>query len=1152
MKSVFLLPAMLLYSCALTAQVEVRLTVEGATVETDCDDFLSEPDPLWAVAVEGQTPLVYPQQGGCFNALPNTQYTATYDCPDDAPATVEVCFSAFENDPLIPFGCFVNAACLEERCEVFPLPDLETALDTFITLPATGASRGTLNFTLEFADLGNFNDLPCQAVSFGTISRGDTIGSLAVGPYDNICASNENEPDPATEGFFDNQRGVWFEFMTGDNPGTSIRIEGVSDPEGIGDDIDLQLAIYQADTCTGNFQFINAANPFFTNEVFTRLNCPQPNTRYFIMVDGTSVGPDALTGVFGLRLINLPVDDASDTPCGAASLGQVPLGGTVGLDTMLANFCATGQGDPFNPVFGTQASVWATFEAPLTGHVRIEAISDRDLDSIGIQMALFRSVADCSGPFLYEAASYDGSSPDETIQISCLEPGETYYVAIDGEVGNLRGIFDLQVTDAGDITPVTELDTTICAGTSLLVGSSAYTAPGNYADTISIGGGCDSIVNTTLNVLEPLVWSLEQTQPAIGEGNPNGIANASLSGGAGAYTIEWCNGVVGDSNSTLTGGAECCLIGMDTLGCTTDTCFTVEFVTDIIPSFTASPADCNAEASGRIEFTAMNGQPPYQYEWQNADNTVNGNGIINAENELVALNDLLAGPYEIRIFDAFFDTTFTVEVTEPAPLAISLENRENASCFAFCDGSLEVSATGGTPPYTREWNTGSDSSTISGLCAGTYTLTLTDDNGCTATEGFNINEPPEFIASINVSQPVSCFGGSDGTLSASANQSPVDFAWSNGGSGTMLSGLPAGDYELTVTNADGCLDTASVFLPAPLEPVEASIVLREPVRCHGEANGILEAVAEGPGEPFAYQWSDGASSPLAQGLTSGEYSLTITNERGCQDTAVYNLAEPSPLSLQVSATDLTCLSGDKGGAVRVDTAFGGTPPYEYSLDGVVFKPGNRFSSLFAGTYTVIAQDSRGCEAEVEAEVAPAPVVDVEALATDSLQLGDSLLLQAQVSGGTSLQYTWTVQDGSGRTFSGPSVMVSPLISTSYQLMVLDTVSQCRDSDVVFVKVSKDRRVYIPNAFSPNGDGVNDWFFIQSDDAVIAIRSLRIFSRTGSLMFEAENIAPNAEMQGWNGLFRGEELNPGQYVYVAEIEFIDGRTEVFKGGVMLMR
>ena len=334
--------------------------------------------------------------------------------------------------------------------------------------------------------------------------RGDTLGDATIGQYDNLCANNQNEPNPADDGGFTNSNGVWFEFTTGPDIGSVAWIEALGDPENTGDAFDVEVALYRSDndTCTGNLELVSWSAPNDNRDVYMRVSCPEPDTRYYILVDGAFTDPGDEEGVFGLRLISTDVDDAPNERCDALHLGAVPPGDTISTNTLYGNYCADSNNDPFSPNFVVQTSVWFSFEAPPSGNVWIEANSDRLVDSIGIQLSLYRAFSTCSGFFQHLESSYDPSDEDEALNFSCLVGGATYYILIDGDGSNATGMFSLDIYDAGDITPVTQIDTTICAGDSFEVGSSSYTETGSYADTIILFLGCDSIINTNLTVLE--------------------------------------------------------------------------------------------------------------------------------------------------------------------------------------------------------------------------------------------------------------------------------------------------------------------------------------------------------------------------------------------------------------------------------------------------------------------------------------------------------------------------------------------------------------------------------------------------------------------------------------------------------------------------
>ncbi|MCG8331974.1 MAG: gliding motility-associated C-terminal domain-containing protein [Chitinophagales bacterium] len=1132
----------------LPAQITIDVTVEGATTSTTC----ANPDVLFEVNVEGQGNVTYPQQGFCYTALPNVQYSEVFTCQSDVPDQLEVCFDVFDNDHLLSGLCFIDRSCSESICDFFDVPP--AGMSTSYTLALTGgASEGELSFTITNNGIPD-NDLPCDAIDLGLLTRGDTIGDNSNGIYHNLCGTNQNEPDPETENGFGNENGVWFQFTTDSDIGSLFFIETLSDPNNVGDHFDIQIAVYGSDNdaCDGNMTLLSWTDPFFQDDARLHFRCPSPNTTYFILIDGGFSAPGSEEGYFGIQVVNIDVDEGGDLRCDATDLGPVPENGSVGLDEMLANFCATGIGDPFSPNFVTQTSVWFEFQAPPSGHVLIEAVSDREVDSIGIQVGLYRPINGlCTGFFQHIASQYTFEDLDESMEVSCLFPGDSYFILIDGDGGNGRGIFDLTISDAGDITPVTNQSDTICAGDTYNIGGSSYTASGIYSDTFSLFMGCDSIVVTDLTVLEPISININQTEPAIGDGGPMGMANAAATGGTGNYSYAWCDGITGDSHTNLTGGSLCCVTVTDDFGCMNDTCFTVEFVTGIIPSFTADTLDCNGDEDGIISFSVMSGVAPYSYSWQNEDDSINGTGGISAENEEVTLPDLPAGIYTIMVQDEFFDTTFVVEILEPEALILTETNLQNASCFGFCDGALSVEASGGTGSYTYEWSNTEMGNAISDLCAQLYTATVTDENNCQESLELEVTEPEEFIVTAVEVSPVSCFGDSDGVIMAETNGSPIAYNWDTGDMTSTVSGLPTGNYSVDVTNSDGCMGSATGFISEPSEAVSLSIIEIQAVSCTDASDAILEAIPAGPGSNFNIQWSNNVNGALLDNVGAGTYTATATNENNCVATAEYQLSEPSIIQATTSATDLTCLSGENGGIINIDTTFGGTPPYQYSLDGTTFSPGTVLAGLTAGTYDITIMDDAGCEGNFSQNILAAPEFTVELGTDETIHLGDSILLTAN-SGSNNAIYSWSTPDSLSKDISGPSIFVTPHISTAYYVEAFDTITLCTSSDVIFINVIKDRRVYVPNAFSPNEDGRNDFFFINTDNAAVMIHSLRIFSRGGNMVYEAKNIQSNNPENGWDGTFRGEELDPGVFVYVAEIEFTDGAVEVFQGDVILVK
>ncbi|MCB0618665.1 MAG: gliding motility-associated C-terminal domain-containing protein, partial [Saprospiraceae bacterium] len=277
---------------------------------------------------------------------------------------------------------------------------------------------------------------------------------------------------------------------------------------------------------------------------------------------------------------------------------------------------------------------------------------------------------------------------------------------------------------------------------------------------------------------------------------------------------------------------------------------------------------------------------------------------------------------------------------------------------------------------------------------------------------------------------------------------------------------------------------------------------------------------------------------------------------GC--TAVDQVAVTESIGVpeaSITVVDVSCF-GDDDGFIIVDAIDGGVPPYLCSFEGSAFSSQKQFTNLAAGTYELVIEDSKGCETVVTLTVNQPDELTVEligdfATTEDIVELGDSVQLSVQLNipFGEVDSIVWSPASLINCD-TCQSNFVTPGITTTFSVWVED--EGCFDEAELRVQVKKTRPVYIPNVFSPNGDGENDVFFIQAGPSVVEIKSFLVFNRWGESVFEINNVPPNSESFGWNGTFRGEILNPGAFAYFAEIEFIDGIVEIYKGDVVLLR
>lgn len=1141
----------------LFAQFNVQITVNSGSSTTTCTDPFSNPDPMWSVNIENQGWVTYPSNVLCYTDFPNVQYNQTFTCFEDIPPTLNVCFRAFENDATLFNPCNPVVTCQVELCVDVPIPPFGSS-DFTIELPDGLASDGEVSLTIESSGIpGGFNDQICNALDLGILENGMTIGRADTSVFNNYCADNLNEPSPNQFGaYFKNQQGVWFQFTTGNNPGTHIRIETQSDPSNFGDPINLEVGVFSSisGTCAGPWQFYHEIlDPGSWDETIY-LRCPQPNSTYYILVDGSEAGPEEIEGLFGLSITEMEILPVGNLPCEANDLGLVPLGGSTGTPGPVSNGCADGIGDPPAQAFGVQAGVWFTFVPPPTGHVLIDAISDVLHDEIGLQLAVYSSSTnDCTGVLTEISSIHTAADLDESLELHCLDESKTYFLLVDGAIAELnQGIFTLTISDAGDETVTGQSNVTICYGETYTVGNSVYDQEGVYADTFQLASGCDSIEITTLTILEPISLNFEITQQGLNPGNTDGIAQVSPDGGDGNYFYSWSNGQNTATATGLTGGDNYCIQVTDQTGCQADTCFEMPYYVHFVPVVNGDTVDCYGDVDGRISFTASLGVPPYQYAWNNELNTITGSGLISADGQVVTLSDLPAGKYFIQLTDIYFDTTLTVEVSQPEELTVANETIQDVSCFQLCDGSISITVAGGTMPYQYLWSDGSSGNTLVNQCAGTISVTITDANNCSAGFQYQIQEPPAFLAQASEIQGVSCYEGNDGIATVTTNGLPATYLWSNGNEITQsISGLAGGAYTVTVTNTDGCTASSTVVITTPTAPVETEIEVTAPVICHGDENGVLRAVVSGPGSSFSYSWSSGSITETSGNLGAGQYSVVVTNDRGCTASASRSLEEPEAIQASWSTNNLTCLDPVNGGIVQVESVTGGLPPYSYSSDGFTFTASTLITGFSAGEQVFYIQDSGGCIVPFDAYVEGPTELWVDLGEDQVIELGETIRLEAQVNN-PDVTFTWQPEmflDCS--PCEDAIVMAMPVNSTLFTVTVTDDFG-CTAQSSVYIEVLRKRKVYVPNAFSPNGDGINDLFAPFTGNDVVQIKDFKVFDRQGNMVYSAGPFTPGDPVNAWDGSFRGKEMAPGVFVWFAEIEFLDQETEIFKGDVTLIR
>ncbi len=525
---------------------------------------------------------------------------------------------------------------------------------------------------------------------------------------------------------------------------------------------------------------------------------------------------------------------------------------------------------------------------------------------------------------------------------------------------------------------------------------------GNYSVTITDDNG--STANASATVIQPPALNTStNVTDASSVGASDGAVNLTVTGGTAPYSFSWSNGATTEDISGLNAGTYNVTITDDN-GCTTSASATVsENAAPINTSTAVTNATCNGDANGAINLTVTGGTPPYSFSWSNGATTEDISGLI-------------AGNYSVTITDDNGSTANASATVIQPPALNTSTNVTDASSVGATDGAIDLTVTGGTAPYSFSWSNGATTEDISGLNAGTYNVTITDDNGCTASASATVSENTSPIYATIVITNATCNGGANGAidLTVTGITGPYSFNWSNGATTEDISGLIAGNYSVTITDDNGTTANVSATVSEP--PALNTSTNVTDASSVGASDGAIDLTVTGGTAPYSFSWSNGATTEDISGLNAGTYNVTITDDNGCTASASATVSEnAAPINTSTAVTNATC-NGDANGAINL-TVTGGTPPYSFSWsNGATTED---ISGLIAGNYSVTITDNDGTTANASATVIQPPALNTSTNVTDASSVGASDgAVNLTVTGGTApYSFSWsngaTTEDISG-------------------------------------------------------------------------------------------------------------------------------------------
>jgi gliding motility-associated-like protein len=761
------------------------------------------------------------------------------------------------------------------------------------------------------------------------------------------------------------------------------------------------------------------------------------------------------------------------------------------------------------------------------------------------------------------------------------------------------------------------------------------TATGLSAGTYSVGvednNGCES--TTTVVITQPtlLVATICGNTPVTCNGGDNGASTCCASGGTAPYNYAWTpSGGNAAAAPNLSAGTYTVTV-TDANGCTATTSVIITQPALLITSAgQPNNVPCNGGDNGSATAISAGGTAPYTYVWS----PIGGNKAIGS--------GFTAGTYTVTTTDAHGCTaTAAIAVTQP-PVLAGTTTFTPASCNLH-NGSATVTATGGTAPYTYLWNTTppQTTATADGVSAGTYTVGIIDNNGCTTSTTVTVTQPSAVTASICGSTGVSCNGGDNGTANCCAvgGNAPYIYSWTPvGGNAATGTGFSAGEYTVTVTDASGCVSTASVVIA---QPAKLTVTISGPkIVCVGSIADITATVAGGTA-PYTYVWpglaSTGNTAAIIGAATAETYTVDVTDANGCTTTAIITIQPPPAISVSITGQTSMCPGMS---ATLCANASGGT-----GGDTYLWEPGGQTTPCITVTpaattiYTVTVTDNCGVGTNANGTIRVNPYPDVNFI-PDLYQGCIPLCIvfhsTTTVAGGSAESYEWNFGNGDSSNLESPiycypasgvydvtltvvsdsgcsatlkkpklitvfpnpvaAFAVSPQPTTilnptiqftnestdSYPIIYwfwnfgdgtvdslsntiqdpthtyLDTGSYCPtlvvmdehgcvDTATNCLMIDPIFTLYIPSAFTPNGDGMDDTFLAKG--VYVKTFEMDIFDRWGEHLFHS-----NSLYEGWPGTVNGGSTISQEDVYVYKIIATDWENNAhnYIGKVTLLR
>lgn len=653
---------------------------------------------------------------------------------------------------------------------------------------------------------------------------------------------------------------------------------------------------------------------------------------------------------------------------------------------------------------------------------------------------------------------------------------------------------------------------------------------GTYTCTVTDANGCTVSSAAIITAAAGPAVAITSTSVLCNGGN-TGSATAVPSGGNGPYTYAWSSGGTAATTSNLSAGSFTCVI-TDANGCTGTQTVSIVEPTALIASITSSAVTCFGGATGAASAVVSGGTPVYAYSWSPVGGNNQNATALTAQNYSCTITDING-----------CSVTASVSVTEPSAVSVTTTSSD-AHCN-LADGSAVANANGGTGTLQYQWAGGPSTSNYNNVPSGNYFVVVTDQNGCTDTASVNVNNIPGVIASPGSTTNLTCFNSGDGiaSVTAAGGNGPYTYTWLPAvSSSSSASGISAGTYQIVVTDADGCTSSTSVIVS---EPPQLTLVANtsDSTLCAGQTTQ-LNCNANGGTPVFSYFWNPGPLSGSAQNVSpsvSTTYTAAVTDANGCTASVTILISvDAAPVVLFSGDTLMGCEPVCVNFADSSSVSAGNIQSWSWDFgDGffsTVQNPSHCFTTPGLYTVSLTASTTNGCVGTLTQNnyinVFPLPVAGFTFSPQPATMFNPEITFMDASSGANVWQ--WNFGDVYNTTASeqNPSFIYTTADCYDVSLTVVST-NGCVDSVHHEVCLDPDIALYVPNTFTPNGDGRNDYFLPFGTGIEWGTLHMMIFDRWGNLIYNSYDYT-----KPWDGRVSGKSEIVQEDVYVWKISVTD--------------